>query len=83
MCQYAGRHRWYYKTIEWLAVWGPWSDLWRTGLWEYHQGKRYFYNYVFLKDVGLVNFWQQLPGGNPLDSDFDGWGYYAVSWRGM
>jgi len=46
---------WKYKTIAHYKVWGGFSDVWRTGLREYTSN--HVYNYVFAKNIGMVDFW--------------------------
>ena len=73
---------WSYRTIEHLAQWGDFADVWRTGLWERntsatdgnHQpipgAKDRVYNFIFQNGVGMVNFWYgKLQSDNTLYYD--------------
>lgn len=46
---------WRYRTIAHYDTWGHHTDCWRTALWEYSSS--FVYNYVFARDVGMVDFW--------------------------
>ena len=72
-------YHWQYRTIEHLAGWRGYSDVWHTGLIEFNGGSTpaAVYNYWFARGIGMVSF----VGGNPLDAATNlaaGYEYYAV-----
>jgi hypothetical protein len=68
---------WKYRTVEYLPTWGPFADCWRTALHEYNPtSKDSVYNYVWMKNVGLVNFWYGELNGNTVT----GYIYHAVEY---
>lgn len=71
--------KWKYRTIEYFpTAWGGFNDCWRTGLREYiPSGKDRVYNYLFMKDKGMVNFWY---GDLNSDGTVTGYQFYAVSY---
>lgn len=50
-----GNLNWKYKTIAHYDMWGVFSDVWHTALDEKNGS---VYNYIFKKDVGMVDFYQ-------------------------
>jgi hypothetical protein len=72
-------YHWRYQTIEHLANWRGYADVWHTGLIEFNGGSTpsAVYNYWFARGIGMVSFvW-----GNPLDAATNlanGYEYYAV-----
>lgn len=64
---------WTYKTIAHYDNWGPFVDVWRTALSE-DTGRRY--NYVFMRGVGMVDFWHI----DPITKL--GFEYWAIDWTG-
>ncbi|MFN9727404.1 hypothetical protein [Acidovorax sp.] len=66
---------WRYKTIGNYRSWGPFQDVWRTGLHEYGT-EQFVYNYVFARNKGMVNYWygQLMPNGSIVN----GKEFYAV-----
>jgi hypothetical protein len=69
---------WKYRTIEYLPVaWGNFIDCWRTGLREYNPaGNDRVYNYLFMKNKGMVNFWY----GDLIGNQVTGHQFYAVDY---
>lgn len=65
--------RWRYKTIAHYDTWGDFSDVWRTGLHEYPNS--HVYNYVFARDIGMVDFWH---GSVDVNHNVVGVRFYAV-----
>lgn len=68
---------WRYKTIGHFTNWGPFQDVWRTGLHEYGN-EQFVYNYVFARNKGMVNYWfgQLLPNGTLTNA----WEFYAIQY---
>jgi hypothetical protein len=74
--------RWKYRCIEHMAApWGDFIDCWRTGLREYitESGgpKDRVYNYLWMRDKGLVNFWY---GDLNTDGTVTGSLFYAIEY---
>ena len=75
VCSEYMKWSWSYKTIGHLPAWGAFRDVWRTGLKELPvDGKNSYYNYVFMRGVGLVNFWYLHTASGAA------YEYYAVDW---
>ena len=58
---------WIYRTLSFLTTWGPLTgDMVRTSLYELDG--QMVYNYIYMKDVGLVAFWygQLSPSNNTV-----------------
>lgn len=70
---YLASGAWTYKTIGHYPMWGVFPDTWRTALKE-DTGRRY--NYVFMRGVGMVDFWHI----DPITGQ--GFEYYAIDWTG-
>ena len=68
------RIHWKYRTIAHYDTWGPFADCWRTALWEYDS--THVYNYVFARDVGMVDFWH---GALDAQGNVVGHEYFKVS----
>jgi len=73
---------WKYKTVDHYDQWGAFTDCWRTGLREYHTEVSpsvadAVYNYVFMKNVGLIDLWY---GQFQSDGSIFGYEYYAVDY---
>jgi hypothetical protein len=70
--------KWKYRTIEYLpTAWGGFVDCWRTGLREYNpNGTDRVYNYLFMKNKGMVNFWYGNLNGNIVT----GHQFYAIDY---
>jgi hypothetical protein len=68
---------WKYRTIEHMAApWNNYIDCWRTGLREYNVTKKdRVYNYLFMRDKGMVNFWY---GDLNADGTVTGYQFQAV-----
>jgi hypothetical protein len=68
--------RWTYKTLRWYPRWGRFNDCWRTALREMSPdgGIQQVYNYVFMRNVGMVQFWYIDP------TTGKGFEYYATDW---
>ena len=67
---------WVNKTLS-KGAWGPtWPDTIRTSLKELGGGQ--VYNYVFAKDIGIVNFWYGAAPGP--DGVVNGYQFYASGW---
>lgn len=64
---------WKYRTIGHYDQWGDFSDVWRTGLHEYTS--KHVYNYVFAKNIGMVDFWH---GSVDENNNVVGTRFYAV-----
>jgi hypothetical protein len=74
--------RWKYRCIEHLAnPWGKFTDCWRTGLREYivesGGAKDRVYNYLWMRDKGLVNFWY---GDLNANGTVTGTSFYAIEY---
>jgi len=65
---------WQYRTIAHYDNWGPFSDVWRTALKEFRTN--HVYNYVFQKDVGIVDLWH---GAVDAQGNVTGVEYWKVS----
>jgi len=63
-----------YKTLAHYDVWGnlPWADCWQTALLEYGpSGPTNIYNFVFARDIGLVNVKIGFIGANNAITGFE------------
>ena len=74
--------KWKNKVVAHYDTWGKFQDVWRIGLREYHtyNNPQVFdtvYNYVFMKNVGLVDFWYGQFGA---DGKVRGYEFYAVEY---
>ena len=59
-----------------VGPWGPWPDCVRTALWENPENQNTsVYNYVFAKDIGLVNYWY---GVKDAAGNVAGYQYYMI-----
>jgi hypothetical protein len=73
--------RWRNRTIAHASSWGPFQDVWRTGLHEYGSesgGVDRVYNYVFARGKGMVNFWYGQLG--PDGTITNGQEFYAIQY---
>jgi len=77
------------ELLKWRLIsggnWGEFEDTYRTGLVDCNSA---VFNYVFMKDVGMVNFWYVIdipgdpcePGGTCTGTGYE---FYAIDWGGQ
>jgi len=71
-----------FRTLGHYPQWGRYVDCWRTSLEEAEPSGNTgsVYNYVFMRDVGLVDFWYCAPYSPDASGISDGYEYYATDW---
>jgi hypothetical protein len=77
--------RWRYRTVRWSREWGPYKDVWLTGLREYltlyGQPADRVYNFIFMRGVGLVGFWYGMVDARGRLVPGTGHSFMASGWN--